>query len=548
MRRDMGDMQAELLALREQRRRDRQSGPEARIPDHQDASRDADNKTLRFLSILQMTLGSTQEKDKRTSIVHKGEIKKLEIELWNLKVKGNVFQQHLNISKTNPECTKFVAQQKLRWVDSNNHGLPDNIYGNSQICQTQDVGMRLIRLANNLMDKTPHLRKRQSDQQKEGDDHSETTMVINNNPFKRQNVHQGLTIMRDMGKEAVGDLAPSAPSAIFTTMARCTQKSTRCNKVSGADFARRIVARGDCDGGLGARGCQVSLEYANTTEERVRTRVLQKVSTSLSYGLVKKMSRVIECDETLVQVPYGNETLTFCATKVATRENLWLTVILCFNSSRVTWRRDARIIGTITELPDKGFIRHSSLPWGSPSCVQKENGSCQDVHYYKELNKLTVKNRYPLPRINDLLDQLQDPVFYSKIVMNIRKSPLRVREQNDIPKDGNSERGMVGLRVPVLPFGLTNAPAVQYLGHFIDSRGIHVGSTKIESISSDWASPKTPTGDPQFLGIKFDGVKRNRTHSLNKAEVVQATFGLPEGSKGLCGILVMRHTKVRCLY
>ncbi|GJQ91756.1 putative reverse transcriptase domain-containing protein [Tanacetum coccineum] len=148
---------------------------------------------------------------------------------------------------------------------------------------------------------------------------------------------------------------------------------------------------------------------------------------------------------------------------------------------------------------------------------------------YRELNKLTVKNRYPLPRIDDLFDQLQGLSIYSKIDLRSGYHQLRVREE-DIPKTAFRTR-YGHYEFQVMPFGLTNAPAVfmdlmnrilkllkkeelyakfskcefwisrvQFLGHVIDCRGIHVDPAKIESIK-DWASPKTPTEIRQFLGL-----------------------------------------------
>ncbi|GKD85355.1 hypothetical protein Tco_1356509, partial [Tanacetum coccineum] len=70
----------------------------------------------------------------------------------------------------------------------------------------------------------------------------------------------------------------------------------------------------------------------------------------------------------------------------------------------------------LQELMDKGFIRPSSSPWGAPVLfVKKKDGSFRMCIDYRELNKLTVKNRYPLPRIDDLFDQLQGLSIYSKI-------------------------------------------------------------------------------------------------------------------------------------
>ncbi|GJZ60014.1 putative reverse transcriptase domain-containing protein [Tanacetum coccineum] len=88
----------------------------------------------------------------------------------------------------------------------------------------------------------------------------------------------------------------------------------------------------------------------------------------------------------------------------------------------------------LQELSDKGFIRPSSSPWGAPVLfVKKKDGSFQMCIDYRELNKLAVQNRYPLPRIDDLFDQLQGSSVYSKIDLRSGYHRLRVREE-DIPK------------------------------------------------------------------------------------------------------------------
>ncbi|GJY35997.1 hypothetical protein Tco_0421375, partial [Tanacetum coccineum] len=70
--------------------------------------------------------------------------------------------------------------------------------------------------------------------------------------------------------------------------------------------------------------------------------------------------------------------------------------------------------GQLQELQDKGFIRPSHSPWGAPVLfVKKKDGSFRMCIDYRELNKLTVKNRYPLPRIDDLFDQLQGSRYFS---------------------------------------------------------------------------------------------------------------------------------------
>ncbi|GJU99606.1 putative reverse transcriptase domain-containing protein [Tanacetum coccineum] len=217
----------------------------------------------------------------------------------------------------------------------------------------------------------------------------------------------------------------------------------------------------------------------------------------------------------------------------------------------------------LQELSDRGFIQPSTSPWGAPVLfVKKKDGSFRMCIDYRELNKLTVKNRYPLPRIDDLFDQLQGSSVYSKIDLRSGYHQLRVRDE-DIPKTAFRTR-YGHYEFQVMPFGLTNAPAVfmdlmnrvckpyldkfvivfiddiliysrneeehanhlriilelikkeklyakfskcdfwirivQFLGHLIDSQGLHVDPAKIEAVKN-WASPTTPTEVRQFLGL-----------------------------------------------
>nr|GEV11571.1 putative reverse transcriptase domain-containing protein [Tanacetum cinerariifolium] len=262
-----------------------------------------------------------------------------------------------------------------------------------------------------------------------------------------------------------------------------------------------------------------------------------------------------------------------------------------------------------------GFIRPNSSPWGAPVLFfKKKDGSCCMCIDYHELNKLTVKNHYPLPRIDDLFYQLQGSSVYSKIDLRSGYHQLKVLEE-DIPKTAFRTRyGHYGFQV--MPFGLTNAPAVfmevmnrvckpyldkfvivfiddiliysknkkeheehltlilellkkeelyakfskcefwilkvQFLEHVIDSKGIYVEPAKIESIK-DWASPKTPTEIRQFLGLV--GRKGGRRISTDKQKLCSAPIlALPKGSenfivycdashKGL-GAVLMQNEKV----
>nr|GFC15426.1 putative reverse transcriptase domain-containing protein [Tanacetum cinerariifolium] len=113
----------------------------------------------------------------------------------------------------------------------------------------------------------------------------------------------------------------------------------------------------------------------------------------------------------------------------------------------------------LQELTDKGFIRPSSSPWGaSVLFVKKKDGSFRMCIDYRELNKLTVKNYYPLPRIDDLFDQLQGSSDYSKIDLRSGYHQLRVREEDILKTAFKTRYGHYEFQV--MPFGLTNAPAV----------------------------------------------------------------------------------------
>nr|GEU53448.1 hypothetical protein [Tanacetum cinerariifolium] len=179
----------------------------------------------------------------------------------------------------------------------------------------------------------------------------------------------------------------------------------------------------------------------------------------------------------------------------------------------------------LKELSEKGFISPSCSPWGAPVLfVKKKDRSFHMCIDYRELNKLTVKNRYPLSRIDDLFDQLQGSSMYSKIDLRSGYHQLRIREE-DIPITAFRTR-YGHFEFQVMSFGLTNASAnkedhekhlkiilellkneklyakfskcdfwlksVQFLGHVIDSKGVHVDSAKVEAIRN-WSAPTTPT-------------------------------------------------------
>nr|GEW52355.1 putative reverse transcriptase domain-containing protein [Tanacetum cinerariifolium] len=187
----------------------------------------------------------------------------------------------------------------------------------------------------------------------------------------------------------------------------------------------------------------------------------------------------------------------------------------------------------LQELHDKGFIWQSYSPWGSPVVfVKKKDGSFWMCIDYRELNKLTIKNRYPLLRIDDFFDQLQGSHYFSKIDIRSGYHQLRVHEEDILKIAFRTQYGH--FEFTVMLFGLTNAPAskedhevhlklvlelqkkkmlyakfskcefwlqeVYFLGHVVNDNGIHVDSSKIKAIKN-WKAPKSPLEIRSFLGL-----------------------------------------------
>ncbi|KAE8735791.1 Detected protein of unknown function [Hibiscus syriacus] len=185
----------------------------------------------------------------------------------------------------------------------------------------------------------------------------------------------------------------------------------------------------------------------------------------------------------------------------------------------------------LQELLGKGFIRPSVSPWGAPALfVNKKDGSMCLCIDYRHLNKVTIKNKYPLPRIDDLFDQLKGASVFLKIDLRSDYHQLKIQEK-DIPKTAFRTR-YGHYEFIVMPFEVTNAPAAfmdlmnrifqpyldQFVVVFIDdilvysksieehsahlrlAVGIRVDPQKVKAIM-DWEVPKNVSEVQSFLGL-----------------------------------------------
>ncbi|GKC23119.1 putative reverse transcriptase domain-containing protein [Tanacetum coccineum] len=178
----------------------------------------------------------------------------------------------------------------------------------------------------------------------------------------------------------------------------------------------------------------------------------------------------------------------------------------------------------LKELSDKGFIRPSSSPWGAPILfVKKKNRSFRMCINYWELNKLTMKNHYPLLRIDDLFDQLQGSSVYSKI--NLRNKQEHEKHLKLILELLKKEE--LYAKFSKCEFWI---PKVQFLGHVIDSKGL-VGYYRrfIEGFSKI-AKPMTKLTQKK---VKFEwGDKQETAFQLLNQKLCSAPIlALPKGSE-----------------
>nr|GEU34909.1 putative reverse transcriptase domain-containing protein [Tanacetum cinerariifolium] len=368
------------------------------------------------------------------------EIKKLESEYWNLK------------------------ERVERYVS----GIPDMIHGSVKASKPQSM-QEAIEFATEMMDKKMLTQvERQSENKRKFKDTSRNNQN-QHQPFSMNNVARAYTVGPG-DKRPYGGTKPLCSKCNYHHERPCAQKSD-CPKLKNRNQGNR--AR---NGNVVARTYVVGTAETNPNSNVVTDVTTRKAGDKLKEKRLEDVPIVQEFPEDLsARAPY-----------------------------RLAPSEMKELSDQLKELSDKGFIRPSSSPWGALVLfVKKKDGSSWICIDYWVLNKLTVKNRYPLPRIDDLFNQLQASGVYSKI--DQRSDPAKIESIKDwaSPKNATKIRQFLDLA-----------------GYY---RRLIEGFLKI-------AKPMTKLTQKN---VKFNwGDKEEATFQLIKQKLCSAPIlALPEGSK-----------------
>ncbi|GKC08417.1 putative reverse transcriptase domain-containing protein, partial [Tanacetum coccineum] len=398
-----------------------------------------------------------------------GKIKKLEIELWNLKVKGtDVLSYNQRFQELALMCGRMFPEESDE-VEKYVGGLPDMIQGSVMAFKPKKM-QDAIKFATELMDQNIRtLAKRQAKNKRKFEDTSRNNQN-QQQPFKRHNVAQAYTAgpgekncTKDLNLCALNattimmeSVLPSVPIARGLTISPGTVEAslllptTRELKGKSKIGNSNDVAKAYDVGTTGTNpNSNVVTDHGYDVELADE---IGSFDVIIGMDWLSKYHAVIVYDEKIVRIPFGNETLIFRGCHVFLAH---VTTKKAEDKSEEKRHEDVPIVRDFPEvfpedfparapyrlapsemkelsdqqqeLSDKSFIRPSSSPWGGPVLfVKKKDGSFRMCIDYRELNKLTVKNRYPLPRIDDLFDQLQGSSVYSKIDLRSGYHQLRV--------------------------------------------------------------------------------------------------------------------------
>nr|GEW74101.1 retrovirus-related Pol polyprotein from transposon 17.6 [Tanacetum cinerariifolium] len=343
-----------------------------------------------------------------------GKIKKLEIKIWNLKVNGTDVESYTQcFQELALMCGKMFPEESDQ-VEKYVGGLIDMIQ-ESVMASKPKTMQEAIEISNDLMEQKVVLLLTVKLKIKENLMTTQETTKINNSLSK--------------GK-----------------MWQCAPKCNNCKKV-----------------GHLARDCRSPAATANNQRAPVANQRVVTCfewngrATSMSYAgknrdanvVTAKYHAAIIWDEKIFRIPFGNEILIVRGDENNNGHESQLNIISCTKTQKYLLKGCDDFLARVTTKKAKDKSKEKRL--------EDKDGSFRMCIDYRELNKLMVKNRYPLPRIEDLFDQIQGSSVYSKIDLRSGYHQLRVREE-DIPK--------IAFRTPygyyefqVTPFGLTNAPA-----------------------------------------------------------------------------------------
>nr|GEX67769.1 retrotransposon protein, putative, Ty3-gypsy subclass [Tanacetum cinerariifolium] len=452
-----------------------------------------------------------------------GEIKKLELEMWNLKVKGtDVVAYSQRFQELALMCDQMFLEE-IDKVEKYINGLPDTIHGSVMVTKPKTM-QDAIEFATELMNKKINTWAERAYAAGNGDRRAYEgprplcTKFGKAGANPDNNVVTGTFLLNNCYASILFDTGADRSFVSIAFISRIVITPTALDHDYIVELAdRRIV-------GLNTifRGCTLNFLNHPFNIDLIPIE-LGSFDVIIGMDWLAKYHAVIIYVEKILRIPFGDKILIVRGDGSSNKHKTRLNVISYTKAQEYLTKGCHELAEQLQELTDKGFIRPSSSPWGAPVLfVKKKYGSFRMCIDYRELNKLTVKNRYPLPRIDDLFDQLQGSSVYSKIDLRSGYHQL------------------------------------QFLGHVIDCRGIHVDPAKIES-TKDWASPKTPTEIRQFLGlasyyrrfiegfskiaksmtkltqkdVKFDwGDKQEAAFQLIKHKLCSAPIlALPEGSE-----------------
>nr|GEZ82383.1 putative reverse transcriptase domain-containing protein [Tanacetum cinerariifolium] len=390
-----------------------------------------------------------------------GELKKLDIELWNLNVKGNNVPTYTNhFQELTLICTKFVANENEK-IDKYISGLPHNIYGNVKSSKPRMLD-ETIKLTNDLMDQKLRTYAEKANNKRKTDDTSRNIHGHQQQPFKKQNVGKVYHIGTGERKPYEGSLPKCtkyqrALAMLMLQMLKGTVRKLLKEMVVSNCGASRHFKR-DCpklkNKNGGNRNAQGGVYAVGNVEKNGNAPmnpdsnvVIDLYGTNIRQEGGGQVGRKKPINDVSIVRDFPKVfPEDFPGLPPARLVEFHIDLIpeaapVARAPYRLAPSEMKKLSKQLQELSDKGFIRPSSSPWGaSVLFVKKKDGSIRMCIDYQELNKLTVKNRYPLPRIDNLFDQLQGSNIYSKI--DLRSSYHQLRPAR--PKNWRISIGVLG--------------------------------------------------------------------------------------------------------